>query len=117
MVPFGAFVELEPGVDGLVHISQIANKHVVKPEDELKVGEIINVKVLEVNPEQKKISLSKRQADAPVEEAPAEEAATEEAVDRLVENQGRTEPSCRQAFPPGKARSGTSWSGHRSSNP
>lgn len=78
MVPFGAFVELEPGVDGLVHISQIANKHVVKPEDELKVGEIINVKVLEVNPEQKKISLSKRQADAPVEEAPAEEAATEE---------------------------------------
>ncbi|WP_394265834.1 bifunctional 4-hydroxy-3-methylbut-2-enyl diphosphate reductase/30S ribosomal protein S1 [Anaerotignum sp.] len=78
MVPFGAFVELEAGVDGLVHISQIANKHVVKPEDELKVGEIINVKVLEVNPEQKKISLSKRQADAPVEEAPAEEAATEE---------------------------------------
>lgn len=73
MVPFGAFVELEPGVDGLVHISQIANKHVVKPEDELKVGEIINVKVLEVNPEQKKISLSKRQADAPVEEAATEE--------------------------------------------
>ena len=68
MVPFGAFVELEPGVDGLVHISQIANKHVVKPEDELKVGEIINVKVLEVNSDQKKISLSKRQADAPVEE-------------------------------------------------
>ena len=78
LTDFGAFVELEPGVDGLVHISQIANKHVVKPEDELKVGEIINVKVLEVNPEQKKISLSKRQADAPVEEAPAEEAATEE---------------------------------------
>ncbi len=74
MVPFGAFVELEPGVDGLVHISQIANKHVVKPEDELKVGEMINVKVLEVNSEQKKISLSKRQADAPVEEAPAAEA-------------------------------------------
>ena len=46
MVPFGSFVELEPGVDGLVFISQIANKHVVKPEDELKVGEIINVKVL-----------------------------------------------------------------------
>jgi len=74
MVPFGAFVELEPGVDGLVHISQIANKHVVKPEDELKVGEVIKVKVLEVNSEQKKISLSKRQAEAPVEEAPAEEA-------------------------------------------
>ena len=71
--PFGAFVEIAPGKDGLVHISQIANKHVVKPEDELKVGEIINVKVLEVNSDQKKISLSKRQADAPVEEAPAAE--------------------------------------------
>lgn len=76
MVPFGAFVELEPGVDGLVHISQIANKHVVKPEDELKVGEVISVKVLEVNSEQKKISLSKRQAEAPAEE----EAAADEAV-------------------------------------
>lgn len=77
MVPFGAFVELEPGVDGLVHISQIANKHVVKPEDELKVGEVISVKVLEVNTEQKKISLSKRQAEAPVEEVVAEEAVAE----------------------------------------
>ncbi|MGE4214942.1 MAG: bifunctional 4-hydroxy-3-methylbut-2-enyl diphosphate reductase/30S ribosomal protein S1 [Anaerotignaceae bacterium] len=69
MVPFGAFVELEVGVDGLVHISQIANKHVVKPEDELKIGETIKVKVLEVNAEAKKISLSKREAEAPVEEA------------------------------------------------
>ncbi len=81
MVPFGAFVELEVGVDGLVHISQIANKHVVKPEDELTIGETIRVKVLEVNPEAKKISLSKREADAPVEgptEVSSEEAATEE---------------------------------------
>jgi 4-hydroxy-3-methylbut-2-enyl diphosphate reductase len=69
MVPFGAFVELEVGVDGLVHISQIANKHVVKPEDELKIGETIKVKVLEVNADAKKISLSKREAEAPVEEA------------------------------------------------
>ncbi len=76
MVPFGAFVELEAGVDGLVHISQIANKHVVKPEDELKVGQMIKVKVLEVNAEQKKISLSKRQAEenaeAQTQEADAE---------------------------------------------
>lgn len=78
MVPFGAFVELEAGVDGLVHISQIANKHVVKPEDELKVGEVIKVKVLEVNPDQKKISLSKRQAEAPAE-------ATEEAAEETTE--------------------------------
>lgn len=77
MVPFGAFVELEAGVDGLVHISQIANKHVVKPEDELSVGQIINVKILEVNAEQKKISLSKREADAP-EETVEETASVEE---------------------------------------
>lgn len=76
MVPFGAFVELEAGVDGLVHISQIANKHVVKPEDELKVGQMIKVKVLEVNAEQKKISLSKRQAEENTE-AVTEEAAAE----------------------------------------
>ena len=63
MVPFGAFIELERGVDGLVHISQIANKHVVKPEDELKIGDVIKVKVLEVNTEAKKISLSKKEAD------------------------------------------------------
>ena len=80
MVPFGAFVELEVGVDGLVHISQIANKHVVKPEDELKIGEVIKVKVLEVNTEAKKISLSKKDADgveASAEETPAEETPAE----------------------------------------
>lgn len=78
MVPFGAFIELEPGVDGLVHISQIANKRVEKPEDELKIGEIIKVKVIDVNAEQKKISLSKKEADAPVaEETPAEETTEE----------------------------------------
>lgn len=63
MLPFGVFVELEPGIDGLVHISQIANKHVVKPEDELKIGEAIKVKILDVNEENKKISLSKKEAD------------------------------------------------------
>lgn len=76
MVPFGAFIELEAGVDGLVHISQIAAKHVEKPEDELTVGQVISVKVLEVNVEQKKISLSKKALEAP---APAEETTEEEA--------------------------------------
>lgn len=68
MVPFGAFVELEPGLDGLVHISQIANKHVAKPEDELKIGEVIEVKVLEINLDNKKISLSKKQVEDNVSE-------------------------------------------------
>lgn len=68
MVPFGAFVELEPGVDGLVHISQISEERIEKPEDKLTIGETVKVKVLEVNAEAKKISLSKKQAEAPAEE-------------------------------------------------
>jgi len=59
---FGAFVELEPGLDGLVHISQIANHRVNKVEDELKVGDMVRVKILEVKPEEKRISLSIREA-------------------------------------------------------
>lgn len=58
MVPFGAFVELEEGVDGLVHISQIAYKHVEKPEDELTIGQEITAKVTELDTTNKKISLS-----------------------------------------------------------
>lgn len=58
MVPFGAFVELEEGVDGLVHISQIAFKHVEKPEDELTIGQEISAKVTELDLDNKKISLS-----------------------------------------------------------
>ena len=74
MKPFGAFVELEAGVDGLVHISQISEERIEKPEDKLTIGEVIKVKVLEVNAETKKISLSKKQAEAPAEEAAETEA-------------------------------------------
>ena len=81
MVTFGAFVELEAGIDGLVHISQISQKHVVKPDDELAIGESISVRIVEVDKENKKISLSKKEADAilnpelveEVEEAPTVE--------------------------------------------
>lgn len=75
MVPFGAFVELEEGVDGLVHISQIAYKHVEKPEDELKIGQEISAKVTELDIENKKISLSIKETLPKPEknEAPAEE--------------------------------------------
>ena len=61
IVPFGAFVSLEPTIDGLVHISQVATTRIAKVEDELKVGDIIRAKVLEVNPEAKRISLSRRE--------------------------------------------------------
>ena len=59
---FGAFVELEPGLDGLVHISQCAKTRIAKVEDAVSVGDTVNVKVLSVDPEKKRISLSIRQA-------------------------------------------------------
>jgi 4-hydroxy-3-methylbut-2-enyl diphosphate reductase len=62
LVPFGAFVELEPGVEGLIHISHLADWHVVKPEDVIEEGQEINVKVLSVDPENKRIRLSLREA-------------------------------------------------------
>lgn len=60
---FGAFVELEPGVDGLVHISQISEKRIAKPGDELTIGETVKAKIIEVDKENKKIGLSIREVD------------------------------------------------------
>ena len=75
---YGAFVELEAGLDGLVHISEIANKRVDNVSDELKVGETVKVKIMEIDPDKRRISLSIKAA-LPEEaaEAPAEEAAEE----------------------------------------
>lgn len=64
---FGAFVELEPGVDGLLHVSQISNERVEKPEDVLKVGQEVTVKVVDFKADDKKISLSMRALLAPAE--------------------------------------------------
>ena len=58
LMPFGAFLELEPGVEGLVHISQISEKRITKPEEELKVGQKVNAKILDVDEEKKKIELT-----------------------------------------------------------
>lgn len=63
---FGAFVELEPGVDGLVHISQISDKRIAKPADVLKIGETVKAKIVDIKPEEKKISLSIKEAAEPV---------------------------------------------------
>ena len=64
LVNFGAFVELRPGVEGLVHISQIADYHVKHPSDVLEEGETIDVKILELKPAKKRISLSIKEAGA-----------------------------------------------------
>ena len=59
-MPFGAFAEIVPGVDGLIHISQIADHRIAKPEDELEVGQMVNAKIIDINDEKKKVSLSIR---------------------------------------------------------
>ena len=80
---FGAFAHIISGVDGLIHISQIANKHVAKPADVLKIGEKVNVKITDIDEDRKRVSLSIRallpeEAPAEAEEAAEEETATEE---------------------------------------
>ena len=84
MLPFGAFAEIMPAVDGLIHISQIANKRIARPEDELSIGQEVEAKIVELDWENKKIGLSIRallpveekaeEVAEAVEEAPAEDA-------------------------------------------
>ena len=83
LMTFGAFAEILPGVDGLIHISQIADKRIGKPEDVLTEGQEVQVKITDVDAENKRISLSIRalleqNAEEPAEEAEAEAAAEEE---------------------------------------
>ena len=72
MTDFGAFVELAPGVDALLHVSQISKEHVEKPSDVLKVGQEIEAKIVDFNEEEKKISLSMKALLAPEEDADAD---------------------------------------------
>lgn len=69
MTDFGAFIELESGVDALLHVSQIRHEHIEKPKDILKIGEVIEAKIVDFNEEEKKISLSiKALLEPPVKE-------------------------------------------------
>lgn len=78
LVNFGAFVELFPGVEGLVHISQISHKHIGTPHEVLKEGQEVQVKVLDFNPSEKRVSLSIKET----EEAPAPSPRPERNKDR-----------------------------------
>ena len=90
LTTFGAFANIIPGIDGLIHISQISNKRIEKPEDVLKVGDEVEAKIIAIDFEKKRVSLSMRaliaeeveeetaeveETPAEVEEAPAEETA------------------------------------------
>ena len=73
MTDFGAFIELESGIDALLHVSQISKEHIDKPSDVLKVGEEVTAKVVDFNEESKKISLSIKAMFAPEPKAEAVE--------------------------------------------
>ena len=78
LMTFGAFAEVVPGVDGLIHISQIADRRIEKPSDVLSEGQVVDAKIIAIDEENKKISLSIRallqeEAEEEAEEAPAEE--------------------------------------------
>jgi len=67
LAPFGAFVELEPGVEGLIHISELANRRVGTPDEVVSPGDVIKVKVLKVRSKDKRISLSLKEAEQETE--------------------------------------------------
>ena len=81
---FGAFLELEPGMEGLVHISQISRERLAKTEDGVKLGEIVKVKVLAIDQEAKRISLSIKEALPPLE-------TTENLPENLIEEEPATD--------------------------
>lgn len=83
MTDFGAFVELEEGIDALLHVSQISIEHVEKPSDVLKVGQEITAKIVDFNDETKKISLSVKALE--IENKKAEEEDSADLVEEPVE--------------------------------
>lgn len=89
LTSFGAFVEIFPGVEGLVHISQISHKHIATPHEVLHEGDQVQVKVLEVHPEDHRVALSIKALEEKPEEAEAEPV-EEESYELPEENTGFT---------------------------
>ena len=83
MTAFGAFASVIPGIDGLIHISQIADHRIDKPQDVLKVGDMVKVKITDVDLERHRVSLSIRAA-LEDEQAAADEAAENAPEDAVV---------------------------------
>ena len=102
MTDFGAFIELEPGIDALLHVSQISHEHIAKPSDVLKTGETVTAKVVDFDENERKISLSikallpapekeSEETAAPAEESAAEAEAAPAEEKAAVEAEGATE--------------------------
>ena len=87
MTDFGAFVELEPGIDALLHVSQIAKEHIEKPSDVLTVGQEVTAKVVDFNEEGKKISLSVKALFAPEAKADDDADVASVNIEDVIANQ------------------------------
>ena len=108
MTDFGAFIQLEDGIDGLLHVSQISREHVDKPSDELSIGQEIEAKVVEINLDDKKISLSIKalgndrapeRKEETAEEAPQEETAPEAPAEEPAQEAPATEEQVSEEQP------------------
>jgi len=91
LADFGAFINLEPGIDALLHVSQISQERIAKPADVLKVGDEITAKVTELNAEDHKISLSVKALTAPAKKPKPEKKVDEDVVDAYTDDEEATE--------------------------
>lgn len=87
IVPFGSFIEIEEGFEGLIHISELAHKHVELPEEVVKVGDEVDAKIVDISLEKRRISLSIKQAQEPPKEEKTEEGSVDEVAEAQVETQ------------------------------
>ena len=102
LTTFGAFANIIPGIDGLIHISQIANKRIEKPADVLSIGEVVKAKITAIDFDKKRVSLSMRallpeDEQAPEKEVPAAEEAVEEAAPAVEEAAEEAAPAVEEA--------------------
>ena len=102
LTTFGAFANIIPGIDGLIHISQIANKRIEKPADVLSIGEVVKAKITAIDFDKKRVSLSMRallpeDEQAPEKEVPAVEEAAEEAAPAVEEAVEEAAPAVEEA--------------------
>ena len=91
LADFGAFVNLEPGIDALLHVSQISAERIAKPADVLKVGDEVTAKVTDLNAAEKKISLSIKALTAPARKPKPEKKVEEDIVDAYTDTEDTEE--------------------------
>lgn len=93
LAPFGAFAKIDKGIEGLIHISQICEKRITKPEEVLKIGQKVNAKIISIDAENKKIELSIRELEGTSDELETEESdetAIVPAEETALETKGET---------------------------